>query len=264
MMKQTERNMWELCKRVRDKRPLVHCITNHVTVNDCANLLLAAGASPTMAHHLMEVEEVTQGCDSLVCNLGATDAYEAMRLAAKSAYHAGHPIVIDPVGVGGSSFRREQFAQLLTLARPACVRGNLSEIQALAGNQTTVTGVDAAADMLTQEEKDSLVKEFSKKIGSIVVASGAVDIISDGEQCIHVTNGTPQMTRITGSGCMSTALIGAYLAAENSISAVVSACTMMGIGGELAEKRMKEQEGGTMTFRLQLIDQISILEEQNS
>lgn len=258
-MEVTRQKIWDLCSQVQGSRPLIHCITNYVTMNDCANILLAAGASPTMAHHPKEVAEVTQGCNSLVCNLGATDDYEAMLVAVKAAKEAGHPIVIDPVGVGGSSFRREQFWKLLELAKPTCVRGNLSEIQALVENRTTVTGVDAAADILTLEKKDSLVKSFSKKIGCIVTASGAVDIISDGEQCLHVVYGTPELTRITGCGCMSSALIAAYLAAENSIEAVASACAVMGICGELAEEKTKEQQGGTMTFRVQLIDQISLL-----
>lgn len=261
-MEEISEKMLEYFKKVQESRPLIHCITNHVTVNDCANILLAAGASPTMAHHPKEVAEVTQGCHSLVCNLGATDDYEAMLIAAKAAEKVGHPIVIDPVGVGGSSFRREQFWKLTEVSHPACIRGNISEILALAGNQGTVTGVDAATDELTLVEKDILVKEFSRRIGAIVVISGAVDIISDGTKCIHITNGTPVMTRITGCGCMSSVLIGAYLTIENSIEAVASACAAMGICGELAEARMKEQQGGTMTFRLQLIDQMSKLAEE--
>ena len=253
--------MLELCKKVQESRPIIHCITNHVTVNDCANMLLAAGASPTMAHHPKEVAEVTQGCHSLVCNLGATDDYEAMLVAAKAADEAGHPIVIDPVGVGGSSFRREQFWKLTDVSCSTCIRGNFSEIQALSENQATITGVDAAADELTLEERERVVKALSRRLGCMVVASGAVDIISDGERCIHITNGTPVMTRITGCGCMSSVLIGAYLAVENSIEAVASACAAMGICGELAEKRMTEQQGGTMTFRTQLIDEMSKLAE---
>lgn len=247
----------ELSIKIQEQRPLIHCITNHVTVNDCANILLAAGASPTMAHHLKEVEEVTQGCDSLVCNLGATDDYEAMLIAAKAADKSGHPIVIDPVGVGGSVFRREQFWKLTEVSHPTCIRGNMSEIQALSHNKTIVTGVDAANDGLTLAEKDRLVTEFSKKAGCIIVASGAIDIISDGTQCIHVNAGTPLMTKITGSGCMSSALIGAYLAVEKSIESVASACTVMGRCGELAEQATKKCQGGTMTFRMLLIDEMS-------
>lgn len=247
----------ELSIKIKEQRPLIHCITNHVTVNDCANILLAVGALPTMAHHSKEVEEVTQGCDSLVCNLGATDDYEAMLIAVKAAERSGHSIVIDPVGVGGSGFRREQFWKLTEVSHPACVRGNMSEIQALAHNKTIVTGVDAAKDGLALAEKDRLVMEFSKKTGSIVVASGAIDIISDGTQCIHVSAGTPLMTKITGSGCMLSALIGAYLAVENSVEAVASACTIMGRCGEMAEQATRKCQGGTMTFRMLLIDEMS-------
>ncbi len=255
--------MFEVAKKVRDVRPLVHCMTNHVTVNDCANIVLAAGASPTMAHHREEVEEVTQGCNSLVCNLGATDDYEAMLLAAQAATIVRHPIIIDPVGVGGSSFRRKQFVKLLEVAKPTCIRGNFSEIQALFWEQATVTGVDAGVDTLSMEEKDCLVRDFSSKIGCMVIASGATDMISDGNRCIHVSNGTPQMARITGSGCMSSALLGAYLAVENSLEAAAAACFAMGYCGELAEARTREQQGGTMTFRMLLTDEVSRLAEEH-
>lgn len=249
--------MRDFSNKIKEQRPLIHCITNHVTVNDCANILLAVGASPTMAHHPIEVEEVTQGCHSLVCNLGATDDYEAMLIAASAAGKAGHPIVVDPVGVGGSGFRREQFWKLTQVSQLTCVRGNLSEIRALSDNQTTVAGVDAQEDTLVMEEKDRLVMEFSKKVGSIVVASGETDIISDGVQCIHISNGSPMMTKVTGCGCMSSVLLGAYLAVESSIEAVVEACTVMGRCGELAELRTKQLQGGTMTFRMLLIDEMS-------
>ncbi len=243
--------------KIREQKPLVHCITNHVTVNDCANALLAIGASPTMAHHPLEVEEVTHGCHSLVCNLGATDDYEAMLLATRVAGKAGHPIVIDPVGVGCSSFRREHFWKMIKASSISCIRGNLSEIKALWDNQATAAGVDAAEDTQTLEEKDRLLIEFSKKVGCIVVASGETDIVSDGVQCVHITNGSSMMTKVTGCGCMSSALIGAYLAVEESIEAVAAACTRMGRCGELAEQRTKELQGGTMIFRMQLIDELS-------
>ena len=243
--------------KIREQRPLVHCITNHVTVNDCANILLAVGASPTMAHHPLEVEEITQGCHSLVCNLGATDDYEAMLIAVSAAGKAGHPIVLDPVGVGASTFRREQCWKMINTSQISCIRGNLSEIRALSENQTTAAGVDAQEDTQTLEEKDKLVMEFSKRVGSIVVVSGEVDIVSDGVQCVHIMTGSPMMAKVTGCGCMSSALIGAYLAVENSMEAVVVACTMMGRCGELAEQSTKEMRGGTMTFRMQLIDEMS-------
>lgn len=146
---------------------------------------------------------------------------------------------------------------MIKQSRIACIRGNLSEIRALWDNQATTLGVDAAEDMQTLEEKDRLVIEFSKKVGSIVVASGETDIVSDGVQCVHITNGSNLMTKVTGCGCMSSALIGAYLAVENRVEAVVAACTRMGRLGELAEQRTKELGGGTMTFRMLLIDEIS-------
>ncbi len=257
--------VWQFCQRVRQERPLVHCITNMVTVTDCANILLAAGASPTMAHHPGEVAEVTAGCRSLVCNLGATESLEAMEHAGREAARLSHPIVLDPVGVSGSSFRRARCFELLAAFPVTCIRGNLSEIRALMENAETVAGVDAdVRDGVTEENFSRIsraVRDFAKTQNCIVIASGRIDIVTDGNELYGIRNGSPEMARITGSGCMSSALLGAYLSVEPSVKAAAAACAVMGICGEIAAERTKDLGGGTMTFHQLLIDQCSVLTE---
>ena len=231
-MKFSGKKVAEIYEKIQRKRPIIHCITNAVTVNDCANILLAAGASPTMAHHPCEVEEITAGTASLICNFGAISDYEAMKTAGKRAHALGHPIVIDPVGVSGSSYRREKCLELMKIIHPTCIRGNYSEIQALLHNCGTVTGVDAAEDALA---------------------------ITDGSCVYRCHNGSPMMARITGSGCMSTVMLGAFLSAENSVESAVACCAFTGIAGELAAKETTAQKRGTMTFRNWFIDAVSLM-----
>lgn len=251
--------------RIRQHRPLIHCITNPVTVNDCANLLLAAGASPTMAHHPSEVEEITAGCHALVCNLGATGDYEAMVRAALEAHRKGHPIVVDPVGAGGSAFRREYFWWLAGRVQLSCIRGNAAEIAALSENHATVTGVDVGEYAHKNVYTDACL--LAERTGAVVIASGVTDTITDGTEVYLVQNGDEWMSRITGTGCMSSALLGAYLAEvkreerTEKPAACAEAVAVMGICGELAAAECRQQGWGTMTFRDRMIDRMSLLEE---
>ena len=251
-----------LISLVRQQAPLVHCITNTVTICDCANLLLAAGASPTMAHHPEEVAEITAGCRALVCNLGAMDDFDAMLAAAPVAAKLGHPIVVDPVGCGGSTCRRQRFRQLAEAAQLTCIRGNASEIRALARDAATVTGVDgkrieAEDDFLLLEAE---AKALAGRYHCMVIASGPVDLVTDDNRTIQVSAGHPMMTRITGCGCMSSALLGAYLAVENSLESAAAACSAMGYCGEVAAARTIAEGRGTMTFHGWLIDEMSLLQ----
>lgn len=243
----------------------IHCITNIVTVNDCANILHAMGASPVMAHNPLEVQQVTASADALVINLGATEDFEAMKLSAKAADEAQIPIVIDPVGAGGIDLRRQMFYELMEVARPTCIRGNMAEIEALLVNEITAVGVDDGNQYtgLIEEElayKSRIVKNLANKYGCIVVASGKTDIISDGIKLTYVEAGTEMMKHITGTGCMSTALIGGYLADNNQecLDRVIRACECMGQCGELAAEKTRKMQAGIMTFRTLLIDEISI------
>ena len=256
-------NVWQLYQKVRQERPLVHCITNMVTATDCANLLLAAGASTTMAHHPEEAAGVTAACRSLVCNLGATESFEAMASAGREAARLSHPIVLDPVGVSGSDFRRAKCFELLETFPVTCIRGNLSEIRALMENAGTAAGVDAdVKDGVTEENLSRIcrgIRDFARERRCMVIASGRIDIVTDGRKVYSVRNGDPMMAQITGSGCMSSALLGAYLGVEPTLESAAVACGVMGVCGEIAGEKTRESGGGTMTFHQQMIDACSLL-----
>lgn len=240
--------------RIRQAHPVIHCITNTVTMNDCANLALALGASPTMAHHEKEVEEIVAGADALVCNLGATECLDAMFLAGKKAHDLGHPIVLDPVGVAGSSYRREKCMDLVRHIEPTCIRGNYSEMLALMGQHNTAVGVDAADKSLDPQR----LKQLAKDLHCILVASGPTDWITDGKRITSCERGHVMMSYITGSGCMSTVAIATFLTADPSVESVYASCELMGKAGEAAAKRTKEVHGGSMTFHDLFLDQLSL------
>ena len=198
---------------VQKKKPLVQCITNFVTVNDCANIILASGGSPTMASHPLEVEEAVAGVQALVCNLGAIEKLESMVLAGKEANRLGKPVILDPVGAGGTKLRRDSVKRLLEEVQFAVIRGNASEIRYLAGQQSTGSGVDVSSlDEITEENLSvavSMAAELAGKLHTVIAISGKIDVISNGKETCVLRNGCATMARITGSGCMLTALIGA-------------------------------------------------------
>ena len=254
-------------RAVRDTAPLVQCITNFVTVNDCANIILAAGGSPTMSHDIREVEEAVAGVNALVCNLGAIGDVEAMLLAGKKANELGIPVVLDPVAAGVTALRREASARLLSDLRFAVIRGNASEIKALAGGGSGGSGVDvSAADAVTEENLSrtvELARGLARRTGAVAAVSGAVDIVTDGEETILLRGGCPTMARITGSGCMLTALTGAFCAASpgRPLAAAAAAMAAMGAAGEAAEARRLQNGTGNATFRNDLIDAVFNLTE---
>lgn len=257
-MEITEKYITDIHNRIQKNRPIIHCITNAVTVNDCANILLAAGASPTMAHHPLEVEEITAGTKALVCNFGAIADYEAMEKAGKVADRSGHAIVIDPVGVSGSTYRREKCQTLIETIRPTCIRGNYSEIRALIEHCSTVTGVDSGDKTLDIEA----MKQYADAYHVILIASGEKDIITDGTDAYICENGDAKMARITGSGCMSSVMLGAFLGTEPSVQSAAACCAFIGIAGELAAEKTDACGGGTMTFRNLFIDEVSLMTEE--
>lgn len=254
----------KLYMEIKKQHPVIHCITNTVTVNDCANILLAIGASPVMAHHPLEVAEITEGTSALICNMGAIADYEAMLAAGHRAKELGHAIVIDPVGVAGSSYRRAQCQALIQALRPTCIRGNYSELRALMQNRKTAAGVDAAPEdaVTTNEQWISDLKAYARTEQMIVIASGETDIITDGTTVYLCHNGDPLMAKITGSGCMSSCLLGTFMGIEASLESAASCCAFMGIAGELAASRTHQWEGGTMTFRMKLIDAVSLMQTE--
>lgn len=260
---------------IRNKRPLVHCLTNYVTVNDCANILLAVGASPIMAHHISEVCEVTSHADALLCNLGATEYYDAMKLSCDAATKQGIPIIVDPVGVSGIGFRREFFFELAAASKFSCIRGNASEIMALYLNTFTSAGVDAgSADANSGASLADTCIGLSKKFGCVVVASGACDIVADGDRVLKISGGSSRMKNITGAGCMSSAIVAGMLAAtagderfevvvagDERFEAVVDACRLMNICAKQAADECDELNLGSQSFRIKLIDKVSLLTE---
>ena len=255
-------------RRVRERTPLVQCITNFVTVNDCANILLASGASPTMAHDIREAAEAVTGADALVCNMGAIEDTDAMILAGKQANRLGKPVILDPVAAGGTALRRESAGRLLSEIHVAVIRGNASEIRGLAGETAAGSGVDAGVlDVVTEENLLSsleMVRSFSQRTGSVIAVSGAIDIISDGNNAMALRGGCATMARITGSGCMLTTLIGAFCGAmpDDLYTAACAAMAAMNVCGELAEKRRLTNGTGNATFRTDLIDAVFNLTEQ--
>ncbi len=253
---------------VRENAPLVQCITNFVTVNDCANIILASGGSPSMSQDVREVEEAVCGANALVCNMGAIDFVDSMVLAGKKANSLGTPVVLDPVAAGGTQLRRDMSQLLLEKVHFAAIRGNASEIRFLAGQQTPGSGVDVrAGDAVTEEnltEAVSMTQALARKLGSVIAISGVLDVISDGEQTVILRNGCATMARITGSGCMLTSLIGAFCGAmpEDPFTATVAAMAVMGVAGELAEERRIQNATGNATFRNDLIDAVFNMTEK--
>ena len=255
-------------ENVKKTCPLVHSITNYVTVNDCANVILACGASPIMADDEKEVEEITTICSSLVVNIGTLNerTVNSMIKAGKKANELNHPVVLDPVGVGASSFRNETAFRLLKEVRFSVIRGNISEIKFLCSGVSNTQGVDASEiDKITDDNIDSVIsylKDFSKKTGAIIAVSGAIDIVCDENNAYIIRNGNAMMSKITGTGCMLSSLIGAYIGAnkDDLCSAVATAVCVMGLCGELGFKKMIENQLGTSSYKTYIIDYISVLD----
>jgi hydroxyethylthiazole kinase len=255
----------EALRNLRRAAPLTHCVTNYVTANDCANVLLAFGASPIMADAPEEVEEIVALSAGLVVNLGTLNrsTVDAAVAALRRANELGIPAVLEPVGVGASRLRTETARRLLNEIRFAAIRGNVSEIGALAFGTGSTRGVDAAvADAVSESNRRAVaerLREFAAAFRTTVVASGALDLVVDAERFATVRNGSPWAARITGAGCMSTAVLGACVAAnpERVWEAAVAATAAFGVCGEIAERRTVERGAGTASFRAELIDAAS-------
>ena len=249
--------------RVRERRPLIHCITNYVTANDVANLLLACGASPIMADEPEEVEEITARCAGLCLNLGTPSrrTIPSLMRAGVKAGELGRPVVLDPVGVGASTLRLRTAQDLMARVPFTVLRGNVSELRALAGGQEHTRGVDAGgADAVTEAELErgvAFAKGTARRTGTVVAVTGAIDLVSDGEQCVVIRNGRPEMGLVTGTGCQLSALTAACLAAspERPLEAAAAAVCAMGVAGELAWARMSPQDGNA-TYRDRIIDTV--------
>lgn len=251
-------------ENVRLKMPLIHNITNYVTVNDAANILLACGGSPIMADDEAEVEEITSICAGLNINIGTLNSrtIPSMHKAGKTANRLGHPVVLDPVGAGASRLRTKTAEELLSSIKFDVIRGNISEIKTLALGIGQAKGVDAdISDKVTDENLScviSFAEKFSAETGAVLAISGAIDIVCSDDMAYIVKNGHPIMSRITGSGCMLTAMTAAYIAAnrDDILEAAAAATIAMGVCGELAYERLSNTGGGNVTFRNYLIDAV--------
>lgn len=252
-----EKSIWQHITTVREQSPLVHNITNFVVMNNTANALLAAGASPIMAHARSEVQEMVAIAHALVINIGTLDEYwaESMLLAADTANKLHKAWVLDPVGAGATPYRDEVLQKLLAF-NPAIIRGNASEIIALAKNNTVTTkGVDSTADSNDALASARLLVE---KYNTVVCISGAVDFVVDSKQVVAISNGHALMTKVTGLGCSATALAGAFAGVvANKTEAAAAAMALLGIAGELA----REQSKGPGTLQLHLLDQLYTMTE---
>jgi hydroxyethylthiazole kinase len=245
---------------VKRQTPLVHAITNYVTVNDCANILLAAGASPAMCEAADEAFEFSQLASALYLNIGTfTKEQElAMYLAVRGADLKNIPVVLDPVACAAIPSKITFIKKLQNFGKFTVIKGNLGEIKALAGLKAQVRGVDSL-----DEGKDGLEAclRLARNFGCVAAATGKTDIITDGQRICLVENGSEMFTKITGAGCMAGALVAGFCGAvPDPFLATVSALVFMSLAGELAEEASGGQRPGI--FRTQLIDQVSLIDEK--
>lgn len=253
----------ECMESVRNRAPLVHNITNYVTVNDVANVLIACGGSPIMTDDLEDVEDITAICGGLNINIGTLNqnTIPAMFLAGKKANELGHKVLLDPVGAGASRLRTDTAVKLMKEIKFNVIRGNISEIRTLALGSGSTKGVDAdVADAVTEAtlgQALEFVKFFAKKTGCIIVVTGAIDLVSDGEKCFVIRNGRGEMGKITGTGCQLSALITAFITAnpENELEAAAAAVCAIGLAGEIGWGNMQPSDGNS-TYRNRIIDAI--------
>lgn len=253
----------ECLENVRKTVPLVHNITNYVTVNDVANVLLACGGSPIMSDEAEDVEDITSVCGGLNINIGTLHktSIEGMFRAGKKANELGHPVLLDPVGAGASALRTNTALGLMKELKLSVIRGNISEIKTLALGSGTTKGVDAdVADAVTEESLDeavAFVKKFAEETGTIIAVTGAIDLVSDGKTCYVIRNGRPEMGKITGTGCQLSGMMTAYVTAnpDHPLEAAAAAVCVMGLAGEIGWNRMQEGDGNA-TYRNRIIDAI--------
>lgn len=255
--------MKEIIKNIQEKTPIIHCMTNYVTVNDVANVLLAYGASPIMADDIEEVEEITSICNGLYLNIGTLNErmIQSMLVAAKKAEAIHHPIVLDPVGAGASQRRTETARKILDEVAVSVVRGNLSEIKSLVLEDQKTSGVDAnQTDRITMDTLDQVIpfaKKFAKEFSTVLAITGEIDLVTNGDTVYAISNGRKEMSKITGTGCQLTAMITAAVAAnpEMPLEATFTSVCAMGIAGELAWKNRQPFDGNA-TYRNHIIDTI--------
>ena len=275
------KNIESTLKKIKEKNPLTHCITNSVTINDCANGVLAIGGSPFMAEDAEELEEVVAIADALVINIGklSKDQINSMNISAEAANKTNTPIVLDPVGVGVTNLRNKTTLNLINNYKITVIRGNISEIKAIAkligiiDENNTAKGVDVNIDdIITKENLESngkLIKEVATRLNTTILASGPIDILSDGKTTIAIDNGDEMMPLITGSGCMLSSIVGSCVGGSTPLEGTLLAILAMNLAGEKARAKVNEKNEGTGSFRTYLIDYLyktnskSLMNESN-
>ena len=248
-------------ENVRKVSPLIHNITNYVTVNDVANALLACGASPIMADDPADAEEITAICSGLCINIGTLNSrtIDAMFRAGRKAQDLGHTLLLDPVGAGASTLRTRTALNLIQTLKFDVIRGNASEIKTLVLGAGTTHGVDAdKADSVSDENLSFMVKfvkDFAQSSGAIIALTGAIDLVADSGRCFVIRNGRPEMGRITGTGCMLSAIMAAFVAAnpDRKLEGAAAAVCAMGLAGGIGYSHLQAHEGNS-TYRNRIID----------
>lgn len=246
---------------IKELHPLVHHITNNVTINDCANATLAIGGSPVMATSIEEVADMVRLANSLVINFGTIDelTYASMIRAGQAANEKGIPVIFDPVGVGATPFRTEKAIDFLKNVQVSIVRGNATEVFALIGGKSITRGVDSGEISVSKEE---LANKAALQLKAITVISGEQDVISNGKKTIKITNGDIWLTRITGTGCMTASLIGCFAGITDDLfSAAIAGMSIMSLAGERARARLEDYDG-IGTYHMKLMDEISLMDGQ--
>jgi len=246
---------------IKAVRPLIHQITNYVTMNDCANAIHAIGGSPIMANSPDESAEVTEISKALVLNMGTpgSDSLRSMLSSGLRAKEKGIPVVFDPVGAGATGLRKEICQRVVKEISPDIIKGNLSEILYMAGMGSCSCGVDSS---LRQECSPGLVRQLAAELGCVVVATGRTDVISDGKRSYMINNGHEMLSRIAGAGCMTGSLTGAFCGvAEDQLTAALGGVLAMGVAGGLAHKGLQPGEGIGM-FKVRLFDSIYKLDAE--
>lgn len=249
----------EKSENVRKLSPVVHNITNYVTVNDCANILLACGASPIMADEPLEAADITSICSGLNINIGTLNerTIKSMFISGKKANELNIPVLLDPVGAGASALRTDTAVKLLSEVKFSVIRGNASEIKTLAGESADTKGVDAGETDAINDDMVETAKKFALKTGAVVAVTGKTDIVTDGTKTFLINNGNKMMSSITGTGCQLSALMAAFAAAnkDDILTACAAAVCTMGLCGEKGSGRMTSLDGNS-SYRNYIIDAV--------
>lgn len=254
----------DIKNKVMLNKPLIHCITNHITINDCANVVLSAYGKPIMAEHYEEVSEITASANALAINIGniSDNRMKSIMISGKRAYENNIPSIIDVVGVSCSSLRLNFAMDFINKCNPSVIKGNMSEIKAIFGLDTKSKGVDVNEEDITKcnniNNNIYIVKKLAFKTNSIIVATSAIDIISNGKETYIIENGCEELSRIAGTGCMLNTLIATYISFGEILYGAILGTVVMGVCGELSK-----YSRGLATFKINLLDNISTIKNES-